>query len=93
MAEKQVKYWAISIFSSRTFWFNAANFIVAVLSLTEVLAIIPPDWMSTQAAVVAMINVWLRMVTKRPAAVISPGTTKEIALPKLDPPATKAVTD
>ena len=31
-----VTYWAISLFSSRTFWWNAANGLSSILSLAEV---------------------------------------------------------
>lgn len=88
-----VHYHAISIFSSRTFWFNTANFLVAVLSLTEVVTLIPPQYLSLQAAVVAAVNVWLRTATVRPAALIVPGDTKAIAVKKIGPPAPAVVSD
>jgi len=81
-----VKYWSISVLSSRTMWFNAANFLVAVLSLTEVVTLIPPRYMPVQAAVVAIGNMWLRTLTVRPTAFTLPGTTTAVAVPRLTPP-------
>ena len=82
-----VRYWAISVLSSRTVWFNAANLIVAVLSLTEVVTLIPMRYMPLQAAFMAVVNVWLRTVTVRPVALIAPGTTKAVEVEKIGPPA------
>lgn len=88
-----VTYWAISVLSSRTVWFNAANFLVAGLSLTEVVTLIPPRFLSLQVALVAMINLYLRTVTTRPVAFIAPGETKPIAVAKISPPDPPVVTD
>ena len=88
-----VTYWAISVFSSRTFWWNAANGILAVLSLTEVTTLIPPRWLSLQVAVVAAVNLYLRTVTVRPAVFIAPGTTAPVDVPRIDPPPPPLVTD
>ncbi len=88
-----VTYWAISVLSSRTVWFNSANFLVAALSLTEVVTLIPPRFLSLQAAVVALINVYLRTVTTRPVALIAPGETKPVAVPKIAPPDPPVVSD
>lgn len=88
-----VTYWAISLFSSRTFWWNAANGVLAVLSLTEVTTLIPARFLSLQVAIVAAVNLYLRTVTVRPVAIIAPGTTTPIAVPKIDPPAPPLVTD
>lgn len=86
-------YYAISLFSSRTFWFNAANFLLAVLSLTEVATLIPQRFLSLQLAVVGIVNVWLRTVTVRPVAIIAPGETKAVVVQKLSPPDPPIVTD
>jgi len=83
---QQVTYFAISILSSRTFWFNAANFLVAALSLTEVTTIIPQRFMSLQAMIVALINLWLRLSTVRPAAFIAPGTAAPTVVDRIGPP-------
>jgi hypothetical protein len=88
-----VTYWAISILSSRTFWLNAAAFLVAVLSATDVLPIIPARFLPTSTAIVAALNIVLRFATVRPVALILPGTTKAIAVAKIDPPAPATVTD
>jgi len=88
-----VTYWAVSVFSSRTMWFNAANLVLAALSLTEVATLIPPRFLPLQLAAVAFINMWLRQATVRPVALIAPGETKAVAVPKIDPPAPPGVTD
>ena len=88
-----VTYWAISLFSSRTFWWNFANAIVALLSLTEVTTLIPPRYLSLQVAVVASVNLYFRTVTVRPVALIAPGSTVPVAVAKIDPPAPPVVGD
>lgn len=89
----QVTYWAISIFSSRTFWVNAAALIVAVLSATEVITIIPLRWLPLSTALVAALNIYLRTVTVRPVAFIAPGNTAPIAVARIDPPSPPVITD
>ena len=86
-------YYAISLFSSRTFWWNAANGTLALLSLSEVTTLIPARFLPLQLAVVAMVNLYLRTVTVRPAALIAPGETKPIVVPKVGPPDPPMVTD
>jgi len=88
-----VTYWAISLFSSRTFWWNLANAILALLSLTEVTTLIPPRFLSLQLAVVASVNLYLRTVTVRPVALIAPGTTTPVSVPKVGPPPPALVGD
>jgi len=87
MAEKQVRYWAVSVLSSRTMWFNAASLLIAALSLTEIAVLIPERFLPLQAAVTAAVNMWLRTSTVRPVAMIMPGNTKAVDVPKIDPPA------
>jgi hypothetical protein len=82
-AEPTVTYRAKSIFISRTFLFNAAAFVVAALSLTEVVQIIPASWMKYAMALVAMINVGLRLYSVRPVAMVAPGETKTVQVEKL----------
>jgi hypothetical protein len=88
-----VTYWAISLFSSRTFWWNAANGLLALLSLTEVTTLIPPRFLSLQLAIVATVNLYLRTVTVRPVALIAPGTTIPVEVAKIGPPPPPVVTD
>jgi len=90
---EKVNYWAISVFSSRTMWFNAANFLVAALSMTEIVTLIPPRYLPLQAAVVALVNMWLRQVTVRPVAMIRPGETQPVQVARIDPPSPPTVTD
>ena len=92
-APRTVEYFAISLFSSRTFWFNAANFIVAALSMTEITTLIPPRFLPLQAAVVAVVNMGLRLATVRPAALIAPGTTTPVDVPRIGPPPPATPTD
>ena len=86
-------YWAVSMLSSRTFWFNTASLLLASLQLTEIVTLIPVKYLPLQAAVVAVINVWLRSITVRPALFIAPGTTAPVAVPKISPPPPATVTD
>jgi len=88
-----VTYWAISLFSSRTFWWNAANGLSSILSLAEVNVLIPARFVSLQLAVVALVNLYLRTVTLRPVAFIAPGTSAPVTVPKVGPPDPPVVTD
>ena len=88
-----VTYWAVSVFSSRTMWFNAANLLLAALSLSEITTLIPPRYLSLQLAVVALINMWLRQATKRPVAFIAPGETTPVLVPRVGPPDPPVVSD
>lgn len=86
-------YFAISLFSSRTFWVNAAALVVGILSATDVIAIIPIRDLPIATAIVAALNIFLRTITVRPAALIAPGETKAVSVPALGPPPPKSVTD
>lgn len=79
-----VTYWAISVLSSRTVWVNAAAFIVALLSATDVLRIIPPAQQPVVTALVAALNLYLRTVTVRPVAFIAAGTSAPVTVEKID---------
>ena len=92
MAE-HVTYWAVSVFSSRTFWLNAVMLLVGVLSATEVLTIIPPRLQPMASALVAVLNIILRIATVRPVAFIAPGETQQVLVNKIDPPPPASVTD
>lgn len=76
-------YFAKSVFNSRTLWFNVASFVIAISELTEVTSIIPDDWRPGLAALVAMINVALRLYSVRPVAFVSPGDTKSVSVESL----------
>lgn len=88
-----VTYFAVSIFSSRTFWVNLAAGLVAILSATEIVTIIPLRYLPLSTALVAALNIGLRMVTVRPVALILPGDTKPVEVVKIGPPAPAVVTD
>lgn len=88
-----VTYYAVSLLSSRTFWVNLAAGLVAILSATEIVTIIPPQYLPTTTALIAAINIGLRMVTVRPVALILPGDTKPVEVVKIGPPAPAVVTD
>ena len=88
-----VTYYAISLFSSRTFWWNVGNGLLALLSLSEVNVLIPARYVPLQLAIVAMVNLYLRTVTVRPVAFIAPGDTQPVAVPKVGPPDPPLVTD
>jgi len=81
-----VAYWAISILNSRTFWFNAANAILSLLSMSEIVTLIPARFLPLQLAIVAVVNLYLRTVTTRPVAFIAQGTTAPVLVAKLGPP-------
>lgn len=94
MSEKpQVTYWGISIFNSRTAQLNAAAFLVAILSLTEVITLIPASWMDEYGALVAVLNIFLRLKTVRPASLIAPGTSEPVQVDKVGPPSPPPTTD
>ena len=92
-APRTVEYWAVSVLSSRTMWFNLANFLVAALSMGEVVVLIPSRYLPLQAAVVALINMWLRASTVRPVAFIPPGTTTAVEVKRIGPPPPATPTD
>lgn len=88
-----INAWAISVLSSRTIWWNAANGLIAVLALAEVTAIVPVRFLPIQVAVVSIVNLYLRTTTTRPVAFVPLGETKVIQLPKIDPPAPPVIGD
>ena len=55
--------WVKSIWRSRTIWINAGLFLVSILSLTEVVSFLPKEWSAGVSAVVAVLNVVLRLYT------------------------------
>lgn len=88
-----VTYFAISLFSSRTFWLNAADLVVNLLSATAIVTIIPARWTPIAGALVAGLNILLRTQTVRPVALIAPGTTQPVLVRKVGPPDPPLVTD
>ena len=88
-----VSYTGVSIFSTKTFWLNTLAFVVAILSLTEVVQIIPPQFMGIYGAALAMANVGLRMLTVRPAVVMMPGETRPVEVQRLGPPPPPTLTN
>lgn len=96
MSEPTVTYWAISLWNSRTFRANAVLILVdaaALLALPEVVARVPPQYLILYGLAVKALNIYLRSITQRPAALIAPGTTAPVAVAKIDPPAPPPVTD
>lgn len=92
-ARPTVKYWAISVLSSRTTWLSAAAFVYAVSSMPEVTRVVPLRYMPTLMALGAIAAFYLRTQTVRPVAFIRPGTTKAVEVDKIGPPPPAAVTD
>lgn len=90
-----VNYWAISLFNSKTFWVNNGVIVVAllieVLSATDVITVIPKSMLPFSTALVAVLNIYMRTITQRPARVIAPGTTTPVLVPRIDPPQPRAV--
>jgi hypothetical protein len=98
--ERTVSYYAISLFSSRTFWVNALAFgvaagpeIVALLSSSDVKALVPARWMPVYGMALAVLNIILRKATVRPVALIAPGDTKPVPVARIGPPDPPVVSD
>jgi hypothetical protein len=86
-----VTYYAISILNSRTFRVNAVLLLVTLVPLLvdpEFVALVPARYVVLYAALVKIANIVLRFVTVRPVALIPPGDTVPIEVPKIDPPTT-----
>jgi hypothetical protein len=92
-AAPTVTYFARSILTSRTAQFATLTVIVGVLSLPEVLALVPLGALPTVMAVVGVINFLLRVITVRPVAWSLPGTVTAVTVEKLIPPAAAVSTD
>lgn len=88
MAEQRT-YFAMSVFNSRTMWLNTIALLVAVLSMSEVLVLIPPAYLPIYTMVTAVLNMILRTQTVRPVAFTSPGSVTATQVDKIDPPAKK----
>lgn len=81
-----VTYFAVSILTSRTAQFAVLTATLGILSLPEVLALIPLRYMPALLAVIGVINLGLRKLTVRPVAFIAPGETHPVEVPKVGPP-------
>jgi hypothetical protein len=83
--EKTVTYFSQSMLVSKVFWFNVLAVLAEILSLSDVLTIVPPGYHGHFAAAVGIINVILRRFTVRPASFIAPGDTKPVEVKKIGP--------
>lgn len=88
-----VTYWAVSILSSRTAQFATLTFLIGVLSLPEVLALVPLRYMPLLLAASGIIHLGLRKLTVRPVAFIAPGEVQRTVVPKVGPPEPPVSTD
>lgn len=91
-----VRYWAISIWNSRTFRVNAVLLFVTVVPLLAdpgLITLIPPRYLVLYATLVKLLNIYLRTITQRPVAIIAPGESVPVEVQKIDPPAPEGVTD
>lgn len=61
-----------SIFASKTVWANLVIALVMILGDQAVLAVIPEGWTPTIAAVVASLNIGLRLSTSQPVSLAPP---------------------
>ncbi len=65
-----MNFWAEkSLFKSRTFWFNLGVAVVAMLSADNVVKIIPTRYAPFASALVACVNIVLRLYTTEPVTI------------------------
>jgi len=91
MAETRT-YYAVSLFSSRTFWIAVLTVAAGLVAEPEIVALIPVGALPRILIGVGLVNMVLRRLTTRPVVVSVPGTVTPVQVPKLDPPA-PVVTD
>lgn len=93
VAPPHVTYFAISLFSSRTTWLAVFTFLSGVLAMPQVLAVIPLRWLPFFMIAIGIVALVLRTLTVRPVALIAPGSSAPVLVPRIDPPTPPLVTD
>lgn len=88
-----VTYWAVSLFSSRTFWVAVLTAAIGLTAEPELLALVPLAWLPRILLGVGLLNMVLRKLTVRPVVLAAPGTAVPVDVPRIDPPAPPTVTD
>lgn len=78
-----VNYRAKSVLTSKTEVVNAIMALVALLGSSQISAMLGPGAFVYVTIAVAVLNMILRLLTVRPVAMIMPGETKPVAVPKL----------
>lgn len=63
---RMVTVWAKSWYTSKTLWVAVATILIGVLSLQEVRAVIPEEWLPPIVAVIGVLNLFLRFITNAP---------------------------
>jgi fluoride ion exporter CrcB/FEX len=53
-------------FHSKTLWVNVIGTLIAILSLTEFMAVIPKEWTPSILLVIGVLNIILRSITTQP---------------------------
>jgi hypothetical protein len=86
-------YFAISLFSSRTFWVAALTLLIGLVAEPEIVALIPLSALPRVLVGVGLVNMVLRKLTVRPVVISVPGTTQPVEVPKIGPPAPPVVSD
>lgn len=82
-----VTYWAISVLTSRMMWLGLLTTISGILSLPEVMALIPLRYLPAVLSGIGFVIMVLRKQTIRPVAFIAPGDVMPVRVPKISPPA------
>ena len=64
-----------SILLSKTFWFNVAAILLALMEAQEIINVFPPHWLKYFTAVIAAINIVFRTITRQPVEARLPRRT------------------
>jgi hypothetical protein len=88
-----VEYWAISLFSSRTFWVAVITAVIGLSAEPEIVALIPLAWLPKVLIGVGLVNMVLRKLTVRPVVLSVPGSSTPVEVPKIGPPDPPVVSD